>query len=307
MKSAFSLSRLTATWRAVDIFCAVYLLAMCVIILLFPARVAGRGSLLLGNLLAIGVLAAGRWLVEVPRQGFWRFILAAFPMLIFIWMYKELASLMHVFHAGWFDAPIIELEYWVFGVDLNLWSERFISDWMTEWMLFGYLVYIPLVPIVGAALYFRVGPRVLDRYLLALALAYGLSFVVTMLLPVEGPQYVFAESYTRDLGGSFFRWLAKLLAAHAQNPTGAFPSPHAAAGTVMLLFLGRYHRPAFFVVLPLIVSFYLATVYGRYHYITDTVAGIVLATSLVSLAPRLYRYGVRVAAAVRRPEVSLEP
>ncbi|UCC73921.1 MAG: phosphatase PAP2 family protein [Gemmatimonadota bacterium] len=288
---ALRLLKLTGTWRPVDLYCAAYLLGSSILILLFPARVPGRGWLHLGNLLGIGSLGAARWLVEQRVGRAWQFVLAAFPLLVFIWMYKELASLIRIFHEGWFDAPLIEFEYQLFGVHLSLWSERLISPFVTEWMLFGYLVYIPLVAIVAAILFFKVGSAVLDRYLLGLALAYSISFVITMLIPVEGPQYTFAEMYTRDLDGWVFRFLARLLAEYAQNPTGAFPSPHAAAGTVMLLFLGKHQKTAFFIVLPLVVTFYLSTVYGRYHYISDTIAGILLAVFLVSAVPRLHRLG----------------
>ncbi len=65
----------------------------------------------------------------------------------------------------------------------------------------------------------------------------------------------------------------------------------------MLLFLGKYHRPAFAVVFPLVFTFYLATVYGRYHYISDTIAGILLAVFMVSVVPRLYRWAERLLAA----------
>jgi membrane-associated phospholipid phosphatase len=55
----------------------------------------------------------------------------------------------------------------------------------------------------------------------------------------------------------------------------------------MLVVAYRYHRPSFWVLVPVIGTFYPATVYGRYHYVLDTVAGIALGLAVGWAAPRI--------------------
>lgn len=43
----------------------------------------------------------------------------------------------------------------------------------------------------------------------------------------------------------------------------------------------RYHRPTLYVLSPIILSLYFSAIYGRYHYLTDVVAGILAAWIVV--------------------------
>jgi len=70
---------------------------------------------------------------------------------------------------------------------------------------------------------------------------------------------------------------------------GSIPSPHAAAATIMWVMAYRYHRLSFHVLTPIIVSLYLSTFYGRYHYFTDAVAGILVAFVALAFARHLMR------------------
>ncbi len=54
----------------------------------------------------------------------------------------------------------------------------------------------------------------------------------------------------------------------------------------MLYMAYRYHRPTFWAILPFILTFYAATVYGRYHYLSDTVTGIALGLVVAWAATR---------------------
>jgi membrane-associated phospholipid phosphatase len=57
---------------------------------------------------------------------------------------------------------------------------------------------------------------------------------------------------------------------------GAFPSAHVAGSMVALLAARRYKAWLFWICLPFFLSMCVATVYGRYHYIADVLAGIVV-------------------------------
>ncbi|MCX6995564.1 MAG: phosphatase PAP2 family protein [Kiritimatiellaeota bacterium] len=67
----------------------------------------------------------------------------------------------------------------------------------------------------------------------------------------------------------------------------AFPSSHVAIATVILYYTFRYARPAAWVLTPLIVSLMVATVYCRYHYAIDVLAGLATAALLIPLWRRI--------------------
>jgi membrane-associated phospholipid phosphatase len=63
----------------------------------------------------------------------------------------------------------------------------------------------------------------------------------------------------------------------------------------MLAMAWRHHRPAFWALLPVVLSVYAATVYGRYHYATDAVIGVAAAGLALLAAVGLHRAWRRLA------------
>ncbi len=288
---------------------ALYLLAAALVIVLAGPKVEHGPQYVVGNLVAIGLIALFRRLQLRSRGRVARCLFGSFPLALFSYTWMEINPMQHLLYAGWFDPVLLRLEHSVFGVDVNLWVDRFTSPWMTEWMMMGYFAYVPLLPIVMAMIYARRGEEAADAYLLGLALAYGACFVVFVLWPVGGPKEFL--HWSDALNGYVFRWITLQIERYGHFPGGAFPSPHCCSGTVMLYMAYRYHRPTFWSILPFILTFYAATVYGRYHYLSDTVTGIALGLIVAWAGVRLAarwpgRTGVRARTSARGETPSAE-
>ena len=68
----------------------------------------------------------------------------------------------------------------------------------------------------------------------------------------------------------------------------AFPSGHTMITTAVLIVAWRRFRKLFWFLLPVAILLILSTMYCRYHYLVDVLAGIVLAFATVPLGDRLY-------------------
>ena len=68
---------------------------------------------------------------------------------------------------------------------------------------------------------------------------------------------------------------------------GAFPSTHVTISTLVLFTAWSRQRPLGCLLLPFVVGIYFATVYGRFHYGVDVIAGWLLALGLWALFTRL--------------------
>ena len=64
---------------------------------------------------------------------------------------------------------------------------------------------------------------------------------------------------------------------------GAFPSAHVSGALVVLLVAWRHHRRLAVALVPIVVGLIVATVYGRFRYAVDAIAGIGLALTVVGL------------------------
>jgi len=106
------------------------------------------------------------------------------------------------------------------------------------------------------------------------ALAHYSVYVISVLLPVESPYFSLAAVNSRPLIGGYSTALISLIERLARVHGAAFPSAHVAGSMVALLASWRCRRCLFWTTLPFFVSMCAATVYGRYHYVADVLAGL---------------------------------
>jgi membrane-associated phospholipid phosphatase len=230
------------------------------------------------------------WLAPRVRPGIAYFFLRmGSVLLMFGFLYEAHHPLQLILHGGWWDRAVLGAEQAVLGGQPTLWLEPFVSPALTEWMMFAYVIYLVIYPSVAGLIYFKRGPRALEDYLFTLGfanLACDLGFI---LFPVAGPLFFMPEAYTVPLQGGLFTALGEYIRTHAHLAGGSIPSPHCAIATVMWLMSWRYVRPAFYALAPVILSLYAATVYCRYHYVSDSIAGIALGLLVILTAPALAR------------------
>jgi membrane-associated phospholipid phosphatase len=154
-------------------------------------------------------------------------------------------------------------------------------------MMFAYVIYLIIYPGLGALIYFRKGERPLEDYLFTLALTNVVCFLGFMVFPVAGPFYHMPEAYTVPLKGGFFAAWGEYIRRNIHEIGGTIPSPHCAIATVMWMMAHRYVRPAFYALAPVILSLYVSTFFLRYHYLTDSVVGVLTAILVILVSPAL--------------------
>lgn len=228
--------------------------------------------------------------------------------LSYAWLFFAVAGLQLILHGRFRDDFVLAFETWLFGVQPTLWLERFITPCLTEWMMFCYVIYLPIYPILCAVLWFTRGRAAAEEYFFTLGLANVLCDAGFILFPVASPMYWMPDRYHVPLDGWVFTWAGEFIRTRAHFVGGSLPSPHAAAATVMWVMAWKHYRPAFWILSPVILSLYVSTFYGRYHYLTDAILGIATAGLAVIVAPPLQRAWDRLAGGgpvgARRPKAS---
>jgi membrane-associated phospholipid phosphatase len=203
--------------------------------------------------------------------GYW------YPTLIFGFFFEEIGFIVHAVHPGWFDHYLIEADYALFGAHPTVWIERLANYWLTEWLQLAYTSYLFLTIGVGASLWRRGNRRAFEVLIVSTCVAYYLGYLIFILFPIESPYHTLAHLQTVKLTGGPFTALIEWIERHGRVHGGAFPSAHVSGATVALICAWRYARKWGIILAPLVLSIYVATVYGRYHYVVDVIAGIVMA------------------------------
>jgi membrane-associated phospholipid phosphatase len=96
---------------------------------------------------------------------------------------------------------------------------------------------------------------------------------------------------SRDLEGLFIAGpLQEILNRLEGVKRDAFPSGHTAITLTVVYLAWRFERRLFAFFLPVALALIASTVYCRYHYVVDVIAGIGLALLTIILGEKYYGY-----------------
>ena len=280
--------------QATDVIILATLGLFTVLTLGFCQRIDGWNLLVLKNIAVAAAYVFCQQLAARTRSKPLKFALRVVPVtLTYGYLFLAVDKLQLLVHGRFLDDVVLRLEAAVFGVQPTLWLEQFTKPAVTEWMMFAYMFYFPMYPLLCAIIYFRNGEAAMEDYFFTLGLANVLCDLGFILFPVAGPMAAMGGRYSVPLNGYLFTWMGEWVRTGLQFPGGSIPSPHCAAATVMWAMAYRYYRPSFWLLLPLVLSLYVSTFYGRFHYVSDAVTGIATAMVATKLAPVLTRAWAR--------------
>jgi membrane-associated phospholipid phosphatase len=244
----------------------------------FHGRVDGWATMVLRIGLCVIFYLAANVLAQTVPGRFPRFFLrTASVQLMIYFVYRFSIDLIHIFFSGWFDPAVIRFEAAVVGGQPTLWLQRFVRPGLTEWLMFCYVFYVAVYPILSLILYFRHGEDTNEEYLFYVSLVVVVCTAGFMLFPVAGPVPQIGDRFTVPLRGHFFTQLSELIRTRVHRPGGAMPSIHCGAATIMWWCALRFSRPTFYALAPIVLSLYVSTVYGRFHYASDVLVGVAAA------------------------------
>jgi membrane-associated phospholipid phosphatase len=275
----------TRLWAVDKIFFA-YVAFTTVLLLGWWRTIPDVGLLLLGHVAGIALL-----LVEIklpnPTSRLFRYW---YPVIYVGLCYKEMAILIPPIRHMSSDQWLADLDVRLWGVHPTVWLERIQNPFLTEALQIVYTLFVPAVLLVAFLLWNQARYREFQFYAFLIALGYLVSYVGYLLVPARGPRFLLQNFQHVPLRGMWLfhamqNTLDKLESAHYD----CFPSGHTEL-TILAWWgsrkLGNRLFWAYFAYTPSII---FATVYLRYHYSVDVLAGAVVAVALIVATPSIYR------------------
>ena len=256
-----------------------YLSSTAALILIFRDQVPGWQLLVTAHV--VGCVTAASLRRKEPSQPLLRVVRDWHPIVLFPILYKEVEVLAAAFGDWRLTDVIPSLEASVFAGRPSIYLSSYLSFVpLSEFLHFCYLSYVVVIP--GLAGYWYVaGPRVaFHELVLLLAMVMFGSYLFFILFPVDSPYYL-SERLQPPLAGHLFFDLVHEVSSRGGARGGAFPSAHVSASVVAWLVAWHHQRRLAWVMTPIILGVVVATVYGRFHYALDTVAGLGLAVCVV--------------------------
>ena len=283
-------SRPLARVAAADVITCGYLMLIGLLAMVFAERIPQWWWYPLTHVTVI--LALAIFLLKLPPTptGWVWFMRWWYPAFLIPPIFSELQGLVHPINPVDIDLQLIAVDYALFGVHPTVWLERWTVPWLTEYMQLAYVMFYFLPFVLCAPLYRRGQLLAFRISLCALLLGYYVSYILYFLTPALGPRFYLAADQTVPLTGLWLTGpLQTILDALEGVQRDAFPSGHTAIAIIVLVMAARYQPRLFYPLVVVSVSLILSTVYLRYHYVIDVIAGLLLAVLCLGVTFWLYR------------------
>ena len=213
--------------------------------------------------------------------------------------YFELRELLPLVNPTSLDASLSFIDEHILHFEPSLFMDRFVTSATTEWFAFFYFGYFALLASHVLPMVF-VSRRsdLVAPFALGMIFVYAMAHTLYMVVPGYGPVRYLADRYQHELPSGV--WLNYVL--NAVQSGGAqkdiFPSLHTAGPVFLSLFSFQHrNRNPFKYTWPF-VSFFsanivIATMFLRWHYLIDVVAGLTLSVGGFFLATWLSKREVQ--------------
>lgn len=195
-----------------------------------------------------------------------------FPFAFFLFSYELLRlsvfpSILPVDRDRW----LLAIDRSLFGETPAVFLERFIRPGLTDVFVGAYSLHLVLPPALAIWLY-QVDRRLFRFFLLTVMVIGVLGPIGYASVPGIGPKRAFPELFHRGLDGALYAPVHEALEA-VRFQRDVFPSLHVGISSLVLFFAYRRRRAVGHALLLPVIFNWLSTIYLRYHYAIDVLAG----------------------------------
>jgi len=250
-----------------------------------------------------------QWHGRHPKAPVLSFLRHFYPVLLYTGFFVETGALNRMFFPDYLDPIIIHWDQALFRCQPSvLFMQKLPYLAVSELFYASYFSYYIMIAGIGIALFIR-DRRQFFHYVSIISFVFYICYAIYIVVPVIGPRVFFHEIngyslpervqllastdlYPENLKkGPFFNLMAFIYRVF-EAPGSAIPSSHVAIALTTVFFSFRYLPRIRFIHLGVATLLCLSTVYCRYHYGADVLAGIATFALLVPLGNWLYgKYG----------------
>lgn len=214
------------------------------------------------------------------------------PFLLFLLFYATFHSaIWETIRPVTVDGRLLAIDRALFGETPSVPMQLWYATWLTNFLSLCYFLHLVFPPLLAGPWYRR-DKRTFREMLLAVLICGALGSIGYLFVPAVGPGIAFPQLYTKVLGGSLYQPITDLMGL-VRAPRDAFPSLHVGLSAVVLWYAWKHGKTAFLLLLPFVAGNWIATIYLRYHYLIDVLAGFVVAFLGVLLARAALRLETR--------------
>ncbi len=288
----------------VDFVSIVFLGLLTLLNVIFSPRVSEWWELSLVNAVVVTLIVVLAGFAESRKTRLAIGIHRWYCYVLVILVFKEIYRMVHPIHPTDYDQLLITIDHWIFGVNPTEWMYRFANPLLTEVLQTAYFSYYLIFILVGVEIFRRHPIEHFDRAAFLIVYGFYLSYLGYFLLPAVGPRFTLHSfaALDRELPGIFLTDIFRAIINAGEsiprshpNPVevvqrDVFPSGHTQLTLICAYLAYHYRLRSRHIVAMLTTLLIIATVYLRYHYVIDLLAGAVFFVLTIWTGGKLERW-----------------
>lgn len=217
-----------------------------------------------------------------------------FPITCVVVIFDSLGWLVHYVNPEDIDPILIWLDYLIFNNHPTVILEGIMNPLLTDILQIAYCTYYFIPISFGIVLLLNNQREEFNRTLFLILFCYYLSYLGYILMPAIGPRFTISHLQTNEIHGLIVAEpIQRLLNQLEGIKRDAFPSGHTAIAVLVIYLAYRFERRYFWVLLPIVAALIFSTVYCRYHYVVDVIAGFGLTILTILLGEWYYEWWLK--------------
>lgn len=273
--------------NATDLVVIVFYAFLTLLNIVFHDRIPEWKYLVAINFLICSVVFFLAYIASFPEKKIWRQIHYWYLAPLILLTFKELYLMVKPIRQKDYDEYLILIDRWIFGTDPTVALYSIAHPILTEILQIVYASFYFLPIILGIDLMINKRYKAFDFALFSIVYGFYLSYLGYFTFPAIGPRFTLHDFYAinEELPGL---WLTNFLrdvvnwgesitsampnaAEHVQRDV--FPSGHTQMTLITMFLAIKYKTKTRWFLLPVGTALIFSTVYLRYHYVIDLIAG----------------------------------
>ena len=218
------------------------------------------------------------------------FLRETLPFAFCISIYTNMHDMVHLVNPNDVDLYLMAWDKYLLGFHPAIYLEQFITPGLTDFMYSSYSAFLIYILIFSMYLYIKKENAAFRETLVSVILTFYIGYIGYVFFPAVGPKFTMSHMFETSLTGTEITdRLSFLMNYEISEYTrrDCFPSLHNGIIFLILLFAFKQSRTYALLFLPFAISLFISTLYLRYHYFIDMVAGFALALIVFYFGPIL--------------------
>ena len=216
--------------------------------------------------------------------------------LIFL-TFKELYLMVHPINPHDLDYLLIRIDKIIFGADPTALLDKIATPGLTEFLQICYSSFYLMWIILGVDLLRKGDDKGFIFFFFVLMYGFYTSYIGYLFVPAIGPRFTLHNFAKLDseLPGLYVTTFLRTIINSGESITNVaqaamlaqrdcFPSGHTEMTLITIAMAIKYRAKSAMVIIPLGAGLIFATIYMRYHYGVDVIAGVLFAIFVLSTA-----------------------